>query len=105
MGDVLVAFLVLLAVAICLVAGGMFLTQSGAKRNRMNSAPAVLIPPGSDPDVLVANATRSYMTAQAAVRLLERLGNDRAVEAAINANLGSDTLEEMRAVVDQFYTH
>lgn len=100
MGEILgPALLVLLVI----IGGGVAVNMqrsSTRQRNALRRAPALLLPDGEPPDVLLANAQKNYILTQRAVRVL-----DQVLASPSAASLPKATTKEASAIVAEFYKH
>lgn len=99
MGEILGPAIVLLIIIVALVWWMQNSRSSTKQRRDLLKAPAVLLPDGEAPDVLLANATTNYILAQRSVRVLDRL------LALPTAGFSDTDRKEAQAIVNAFYSH
>lgn len=100
MGEVITAAIIFLILIVAMVGGLLWLRSSTTQRKSLLRAPAILIPEGESPDVLLANAVKNYQLAQRAVRLLDRLS-----EQPDTATISDRNRKEAKAIVSDFYSN
>lgn len=101
MGDILGPAILVLFLIIGVGALVWFLGNSSQQRKSLSNAPALLLPNGEPPDVLLKNAQNMHRLAERSARILDRILNNPDAGYMLNEK----DRKEAQEIVNAFYNH